>query len=120
MYQFREITLKNGPIERKTLVIDFDDSKMKIVGEFLMADAPLLRGQILEEIDQVLAGEKQRITLSGNRCALKITATTTIISDLFEEMYDIDVYPSYEIDTKKLRQFIVMWLQKLEEFHQDR
>lgn len=119
MYYFREVTLKNGPIEKKRLIIEFDEPNMKIVGEFLMADAPLLRGKILKEIDQVLTGEKREITSNGNRCALTIRSSTTIISDLFVGMKNVDVYPAYEIETKELRELIVMWFQKLEEFRHE-
>ena len=87
MYQIREVTLKNGPKERNVLVIDFDDPKMKIVGEFLMADASMLQGKIIQEIDFVLNSEDQTITSNGNRCSLKIGSDTTIISDLFNPAF---------------------------------
>ncbi|HLQ97495.1 MAG TPA: hypothetical protein VK135_02270 [Candidatus Dormibacteraeota bacterium] len=118
MYQIREVTLKNGPTERNVLVIDFDDPKMKIVGEFLMADASMLQGKIIQEIDFVLNSENQTITSNGNRCSLKIGADTTIISDLFNGMDGVDVYPSCEIETMKFRDLIVMWLTELKNFRQ--
>lgn len=118
MYKIREVTLKNGPKEKNVLVIDFDDPDMQIVGEFLMADAPLLHWQILREMEQVLAGEKQVATSSGNRCNLTIRPASTIISDLFVGMDDVDVYPSYEIDTEELRDLIVMWFQNSKRFNQ--
>lgn len=120
MYYFREVTLKNGSSEKRRLIIEFDEPDMKIVAEFLMADAPLLYGKILHEIDQVLTGEKREITSNGNRCALTIRSSTTIISDLLAGMDNVDVYPAYEIDTIELRELIVTWFKKLEEFRQEK
>lgn len=117
MYKFKEVTLKNGPKEKKVLVIHFDDAEMEIVGEFLMADARLLRGQVLQKMELVLAGEKDVMESSGNRCSLTIKADVTKITDLFEGMDGVDWYPSYEINTRKLRELIVMWLEKLDAFH---
>ncbi|MEI3614644.1 hypothetical protein [Pseudogracilibacillus sp. SO30301A] len=107
MYQIREILLKNGTHEVKRKVIEFDDSSMQIVGEFLMADAPLLGGEILQEIDSVLTGERDVVKSSGNRCSVSIQADITLLEDLFE------IYPPYNIDTKKLRDLTEMWLDKL-------
>lgn len=120
MYHIRPVVLKNGPIERTRLVIDFDDPNMKIVGEFLMADAPLLRGQILQDIHQVLTGNKSVVTSNGNRCALTIRPHATVITDLFEGMDGVQAYPPYEIDTNTLRELIVMWFQELDTIHQDK
>src|SRR5690606_24997333 len=92
VYQIREILLKNGPHERKRIVIEFDDPRMEIVSEFLMTDAPLLGGEVLHEIDRVLVGERERLESSGNRCAVLIQADVTLIEDL------IETYPSYEMD----------------------
>ncbi|MEW9675733.1 hypothetical protein ABRT01_06035 [Lentibacillus sp. L22] len=116
MYHIEEITLKNGPKERKDLVIRFDDPNMQIVGEFLMADASLLDAAVLDEIDQVLSGETKVIKSSGNRCSLVIKADKTLIEDLFGDFDGVDTLPSYAIDTRKLRELIVMWLNKLQEF----
>src|SRR5699024_12792530 len=84
MYHFKEVILQNGPHKRKSLIIEFDDPNMRIIGEFLMADAPLLGGQVLQEIDQVLAREKTTITSNGNRCSLKIANPKSVVSDLLE------------------------------------
>lgn len=119
MYHFKEVILQNGPHKRKSLIIEFDDPNMRIIGEFLMADAPLLGGQVLQEIDQVLAREKTTITSNGNRCSLKIANPTSIVSDLFEGMNGVEVYPSYEIGTEELRKLLVMWFQKLKEFNKN-
>jgi len=117
MYKIREVTLKNGPKERNVLVIDFDDPDMQIVGEFLMADASMLQGKILQEIDFVLNNGKS-ITSNGNRCSLDVRPDTTIISDLFSGMTGVDAYPAYEIETEKLRDLIVMWLTEIDKFKQ--
>lgn len=119
MYRIREIILKNGSVERKDLVIQFDDPKMDIVGEFLMADARLLQAAILDDIDRVLAGGKDFIASSGNRCKLEINAVTTWMYDLFEDLDDVNTFSPYEIDTRELRRLVIMWLDKLEVFKKE-
>lgn len=116
MYQFKEVTLKNASKERKVLVIEFSDPKMAIVGEFLMADAPLIEGEILQKIEAVLAGDKVMVQSTGNRCALEIKADMTIISDLFEGMDGVDSYPTFQIETEILRELIIIWFDRLAAF----
>lgn len=119
MYQLRTVTLKNGPIEKDILVIDFDNPKMNIVGEFLMADARLLGGKILQEIDEVLLGNIPELASNGNRCSLIIGPKTTSLSDLFSDIDGVDAYPTYEMETKKLRELIVMWFDEISKFEQN-
>lgn len=119
MYHLRTITLKNGTKEKKVLAIDFDDPNMSIVGEFLMADARLLGGKVLQEIDEVLTGYVPELTSNGNRSALTIGPNITIMSDLFSDMDGIDAYPTYEIETKQLRDLIIMWFDELNKFEQN-
>src|SRR5690625_604354 len=117
MYEIKEITLENKKQQKlKRLVIEFEDPKMAIVGEFLMADAPLLRGEVLQTFEQVLTGENAFAKSSGNRCTLMIRPDTTTIKDLFEEMEGVDFYPKYEMETKKLRDLTAMWLHRLGKF----
>jgi len=116
MYQFREITLKNGSQEKKILTIEFDQPEMKIVGEFLMADARLVDDSVLEAIERVLTGVTECVESGGNRCGLIIKADTTVIYDLFEDDADVETYPPYEMETKKLRALIRLWIEKLDEW----
>ncbi|MBM7601572.1 hypothetical protein JOC34_004000 [Virgibacillus halotolerans] len=116
MYQIKEIPLKNGAMRRKSLAIYFDDPAMAIVGEFLMADAPIMNAAILNEIDGVLDGETDDATSSGNRCKLEVKSDKTLIYDLFDEFDGVDAYLPCEIDTRKLRALIVMWLDELAAF----
>lgn len=111
MYHFREVTIKNGQHEHKVLTIDFSDPKMAIVSEFLISDASLLQAKVLFDIDAVLNGQIDSIEVSGNRCALEIKRKTTLITDLFTDLYD-DFVPlaSYEMETEQLRKLIVLWL----------
>lgn len=118
LYQLKEVILKNGTHERKRLVIEFLDPNMAIVGEFLMTDANLLQGQILMEIDKVLSEEEPSITSTGNRCALEIKRHKTVIEDLFAGMDEVDALPTYEIDTKELKNLILMWREKLEAYNE--
>lgn len=116
MYQIKEITLKNGAMQRKSLAIYFDDPNMAIVGEFLMADAPMMNAVILDEIDRVLDGETPYAASSGNRCKWEIKADTTLIYDLLDGLDGVDTYSSSEVETRKLRRLIVMWLEALAAF----
>ncbi len=63
MYEIREIVLKNGPVERKRLVIEFHNQDQQIVGEFLMVDANLLEGKIVREIKRLMVGRKKKCNL---------------------------------------------------------
>lgn len=115
MYHFREETLKNGDKTENILVIDFDDPEMAIIGEYLMADASLLNGEILHDFNQVLAGKKKQMRISGNRCGLEIGQEETLVYDLFEDM-GVDCYPEVRISTRTLQELTVMWLKKLQAF----
>lgn len=118
MYHIKEMTFKNEPTERKALVIEFDDSRMDIVGEFLMTDASLVNYSVLEEIEKVLSGRIDHVESSGNRCFLDIKKDKTLMNDLFEGMFDgFDTFLPYEIDTIVLRDLIVMWREKQDTFH---
>lgn len=116
MYQIREVILQNKHTERKRLVIEFADPAQAIIGEFLMTDASLLNFSILRDLNKVISMENHCIETSGNRCFLKISPTKTYIEDLYEGLFaDFDTLPAYEIDTKELRDLVVMWKSKLAE-----
>lgn len=107
--------MKNGPHERKSVVIDFTDPQMAIVGEFLMADASLLDYEVLQLIDNVLSGKTPEEHMNGNRCSLTITREKTFIEDLFVDMFDdFNTYPPYDIDTKLLKDLIIMWREEIQ------
>lgn len=116
MYTIREITLQHGMKKRIRPVIEFTDADMQIVGEFLMADAPMLQGKVVQEMEAVLDGKKEEIQISGNRTALHVTRARTEVTDLFAGMDDVNSYPSYQMETNALRNLIVMWLEKLNEY----
>jgi hypothetical protein len=116
MYQIKEVTLKNGEQTKKSLAIYFDDPKMAIIGEFLMADAPIINGVILNELGMVLDGEIAYSTSSGNRCKLEIRADHTMIYDLFDDLDGVDAYAPCKIDTRQLKCLIVMWMDELAAF----
>lgn len=119
MYEFKEVTLQNGPHEKKVLVIEFDEPKMGIIGEFLMADASLLDYQILDVINDVLSRRSDYELSTGNRCSLEIKQDKTSVSDLLAGMYDgFDGFQEIDIDTRELQALIMMWRDKLSEFNQ--
>ncbi len=115
MYHIREVILKHKHAERKRLIIEFEDPALAIVGEFLMTDASMLNFSVLDELNKVLTGKRDYIESSGNRCSLEIRSDQTRIEDLFEDMFaNFDTLPPYEIDTKELRDLVVMWKEKIE------
>lgn len=116
MYQIREVILKNEHVKRKRLIIEFDDPARAIVGEFLMADASLLNFSVLDDLNKVLSEKCNYIESSGHRCSLEIRSDQTLIEDLFEDMFDnFETLSPYEIDTKELRDLVVIWKEKIEE-----
>lgn len=116
MYEIREVLVRNGEHERSILVINFQDAKYDIVGEYLMTDAPMMNYRILEDIDQVLSGEKDELIINGNRCSLQIQGEKTYIEDLFDGLFeDFDTYDSLSLPTEELRELISMWREKTEE-----
>lgn len=117
MYQLKIIQLQQGEQKRERLVIEFDDPNMVIVAEFLMADAPLIKGKIATEIAQVLSGESPPIKTSGNRCAVEIKQDVTTISDLFADLdEDVAVLPTAVLETSQVQQLIQEWFHALDDF----
>lgn len=112
MYDIKEVELTNTnkTIKKKRPVIIFHDKQMAIVGEFLMTDAGLLGGRVLQLISSVLKGETQDEHFIGNRCHLLIKKDVTIIEDLFEETDGMLVYSAYTIETTLLYELTKMWL----------
>ncbi len=117
MYQIREVVLHRGSHEKKRLVIEFMEREQAILGEFLMVDAPMLAGEILQELEAVMSDKQKSVVGSGNRCSWNIDACEAVIDDLFADIGDdIPSMPTCTIETKKLYELIDMWLTKLREF----
>ena len=115
MYEIKEIVLKNGPTEKKRLVIEFTDPEQQIIGEFLMSDVDLLHGKIVREINDLLQGKKDEVEFSGNRCFVLARKNMTKIEDLYADMEGMDGYPPYEMDTTEFLQLIKVWKKRQEE-----
>lgn len=114
MYDIKEVELTNQSITKKRLVITFHDEEMAIVGEFLMTDAPLMDGNVLEKLANVIDGKKQKAEFTGQRCHLTIKKNKTLIEDLFY-LEEITLYAPLSICTKELYNLTKMWLGKLAE-----
>lgn len=118
MYQYREVKLGNRKQEKGILVIDFDDPKMNVVGEFLMADGALLGETILTEMNAILQNEKTDVKISGNRCGLHIMKDETVINDMLENLYDDGTgLPEHTIETTVLKDILIEWLQVRNEYY---
>lgn len=114
MYEIKEIILKNGPLERKRLVIEFSDTNKQIVGEFLMTDVNLVDRKIVQDIENVLSGKIKEVEFSGNRCYVKVKPDITYLEDLYEEVEGMISYAPYEINTSELLEMIDIWLDRLD------
>lgn len=113
MYEIKEIELMNNSITKKRLVITFHDEEMAIVSEFLMTDASLMDGSVLNLLLEVIQGTKEEAQFSGNRCYLTINKDKTIIQDLLSDLAGITPYKTLEIKTDLLYELTNMWLKRL-------
>lgn len=120
MYQFREVKLTNRSTEKGMLVIEFDDSAMQVVGEFLMADGTLLGEQLLREMTAIHQGEKQEVQLNGNRCGIQLTKDAITINDLLLDRYDgVTGVPPYTMNTETFQEILVEWLEVRAAFYDE-
>lgn len=119
MYEFRQVILRNSKVKKKVLVVDFKDPDMQIIGEFLMADAGMLGGDVVVTLEEVLRGDRGDTAISGNRCALTITSTTTVVEDLLAGQYDdVPGLPAYTLDTALLLDITSDWLETRRLFYE--
>src|SRR5690625_3794768 len=110
MYSIEEKVLTNNSLTKKIPIISFHNPEMAIVAEFLMTDAPMLQFSVLEKIDQVLSGKKEKIHSSGQRTSWVLKKDVTKIEDLFDGLYEgVKTHPPVKIETKLLKDLIYMW-----------
>lgn len=119
MYQIKEITLHHGKQTRKRLIIEFNNQENAILGEFLMTDAPMFHGELLNEVKAVLKDEREIVNGSGNRTSWNIDKQKAVIDDLFAEMEEnFTSYPSTIIETTKLYDIMTVWFQARKDFQE--
>ncbi len=112
-YEFEDRVLKNGNIQRKTLLIHLDP-KLDMVSSFLESDIQGGSVQyVLDNIDKVLSGELDHMEMTGNLCDVNIYKDKTTIENLFNE----DEYS--EIETIELREFVVLWGEETKRFYKE-
>lgn len=119
MYNLKKVPLKNskGEEEDNVLVIEFTDPEMAIIGEFLMTDAPLHNFAVLQVIEEILEQKIPPQIINGNRCSLEVGKNKAVIKDMLINFFEgVQTYPSYTIETNKLRELIEMWKRELEAF----
>jgi len=118
-YSFREIVDPGSG--KKFLVMDFDDKKYDILSEFLFTEATLQSGRfVLEFLDSILSGIAKPVSpfvdpdyYGGNGRALEASRDKTLVID---ELAPDGMGDYCEVDTKKLRELVEVWLVKLAEF----
>ncbi|MEW9137443.1 hypothetical protein ACQGSH_24865 [Bacillus wiedmannii] len=91
--------------------------EIKLVETFLGIEVTSFGDWILEEIHNVLNGEKNYIVVNGNICILEIRNDTTTVLDNLAE----DGKGEYcEIETMELVELIHIWLNKRKEYKKDK
>lgn len=116
MYQLKEVTLKNQGYEKKRLVIHFDKTEYIILAEFLMSDAQLLKNELLAAKKALDTNKTKEVTLTGNRCAIKLEKEKTMITDLFEGI-DESSYQALTISTNQFYDYLTIWSQEIQKFN---
>lgn len=120
MYEIKVKTLHHKGRRRKRLVIEFTDKKKEILQEFLMTDALLLDGELIQEVEALLRGDRMLVSGSGNRTSWHIDKECAVIDDLFADMgIDLPLFTSTAIETTKLYDIMIAWLQAQEDFSKD-
>ena len=114
-YEFDTLKLHSGNLYLRIIM---KDPRLSLVEDFLESDVG--RGAshfYLEWIDQVLNGEEpEGFVCSGNVCMLTIRKDVTAIEygiDFGDEQDDMQSV----IDTRELRELIVIWRDKVKEFY---
>lgn len=116
MYELKEITLKNQGYEKKRLVIQFDKIEYIILAEFLMSDAQLLKNELLAVKKALDTNKTKEVTLTGNRCAIKLEKEKTTITDLFDGI-DESSYQDLTISTNQFFDYLTIWNQEIQKFN---
>lgn len=91
--------------------------EIKLVETFLGIEVTSFGDWILEEIHNVLNGEKNYVVVNSNICSLEIRNDTTTVLDNLAE----DGKGEYcEIETMELVELIHIWLNKRKEYKKDK
>lgn len=119
MYQIKEIELQHGEYTRKRLIIEFNDNRKAILGEFLMTDAIMFKGELAKEVKEVVEHRRGAVQGSGNRTSWLINEQQAVIEDLFASMeQNIPSYSTCVIETTKLYNIMLAWFQAQENFQE--
>lgn len=114
MYHFQELTLQRSGIEKKRLVIQFEDESMAIVAQFLMTEVGSNGATF---IDKMVSVEKEQIPKfegTGNLFAWHVTKETSIIEDVYYDAEEQIGYKPIELKTTDLKEFITVWTKTYE------
>ena len=106
-YTFRIKTLKNKSIQKKRLLMDFEEG-YEILSSFLEEEGMQFYEELKKLIDDVLEGEESSVSFRGNRYQAYIDPHMTVISDT---MADDEIGDWCSADTEEV-------LQLLEDYHE--
>ena len=62
-------------------VVTFEDKEYELAATFLLSEARNFGSAIIDALEEVCEGEKQRVAFAGNVFSLEITPETTTICD---------------------------------------
>lgn len=109
MYSFKEVTLQRSGIEKKRLVIQFEDENMEIIAQFLMTE---VGNDGMTYIDGIVSVEKEETPLfegTGNLFAWHVTKEKSVIEDVYYDAEEQIGYEPIELKTSDLKEFITVW-----------
>lgn len=111
-YEIKEVTIKNKEHVRKRHVIEFKNDAYQLLSPLLMLDAPLLNWRLLDEVEALLAGEKERLDFTGNRTTVTATKEEAKIEDSLGELDPSSQLPTVWIKTEELYDLLTFWRSK--------
>lgn len=109
MYSFKEVTLQRSGIEKKRLVIQFEDENMEIIAQFLMTEVGNDGMTYIDGIVSVERGETPLFEGTGNLFAWHVTKEKSVIEDVYYDAEEQIGYEPIELKTADLKEFITVW-----------
>ncbi len=82
-HTFKEITLKNGNITKKKIIVRFADPGFEPLEVFFSSEYENFADKIKEGLDSVLNGRKEQYVFTGNICRLVIEKGESRLCDIY-------------------------------------
>ena len=102
--------------DKKKLITYFDDEESRCLEDILNSDTISVE-QIIECIDCVVSKKYSYEEVGNERCIIQITVEESEIYDNFIGLIDdSELYSTIKMSTSELREFLILWKSKKEEF----